>query len=213
MLDLAFTCLGITAQAHSVGPTLLADLRIEDRSAADVRTIALRCQIRIEPQRRQYSSREADRALDLFGERSQWTGTMHPMQLASVSHLVPAFRGAIQTTVPIPCTYDMEVASTKYFATLDDGDIPLTFLFSGTVFLDVDGRFVTEPVPWHHEAQHRLPIGTWREMMDQHFPNQGWLRMRRDTLDAFRAYATHEALVDADAAVERLLKEAGWPPA
>jgi hypothetical protein len=211
MLDLAFACTGVTAEEHAVGPTLLATLGIEDRSGADIRTIALRCQVRIEPNRRRYSSREADRVLDLFGERSQWTGTVHPMQLAMVSHLVPAFRHDVETTVPIPCTYDMEVASTKYFASLDDGEVPLTFLFSGTVFLDVDGRFATEPVPWHHEASYRLPVGTWREMMDRHFPNQAWLRLRRDTLDALRGYATAEAIVGTDATIERLLKEAGWP--
>jgi hypothetical protein len=212
VLDLAFTCIDMSAEEHAVGPTLLAQLRIEERTGADVRTIALRCQLRVEPQRRRYSSREADRLLDLFGERSQWAGTLHPMQLASVSHLVPAFRGEVETTITIPCTYDMEVAASKYFAALDDGGVPITLLFSGMVFLDGPAGFRSEPVPWHHEATHRLPVTVWRQMMDRHFPNQGWVRLRRDTIDALRAYAAVEAMVDTDAVVERLLEEAGWPP-
>jgi hypothetical protein len=212
VVDLAFSCLGMEPEAHAVGPTLLARLRIGERTGADVRAIALRCQLRIEPQRRRYSSHEADRLLDLFGAQSQWSGTVHPMQLAMVSHLVPSFRDEVETTVPVPCTYDMEVASGKYFASLDDGEVPITFLFSGMVFLDGSSGFRTEPVPWHHEAGHRLPVRVWRDMIDRHFPNQGWLRLRRDTIDALRAYAAAEAIVDTDAVVERLLKEAGWPP-
>ena len=211
MLDLSFSCLDMAAEDHAAGPTLLARLRIEEHSGADVRAIALRCQLRIEPQRRRYSSREADRLLDLFGNRSQWAGTVHPLQLALVSHLVPAFRGAVETTVPVPCTYDMEVAAGKYFASLDDGEVPLTFLFSGTVFLAGAAGLRTEPIPWHLEAGHRLPVEVWRSMIDGFFPNQGWLRLRRETIDAVRAYAAAEAIVDTDAVVERLLKEAGWP--
>ena len=49
-------------------------------------------------------------------------------------------------------------------------------------------------------------------MIDRHFPNQGWLRLRRDTIGELRAFAAAEAIIDTDAVVERLLKEAGWPP-
>ena len=63
------------------------------------------------------------------------------MQLALVSHLVPAFRDEIETTIAVPCTYDMEVACGKYFASLDDGEVPITILFSGMAFLDGLRRF------------------------------------------------------------------------
>jgi hypothetical protein len=211
VLDLAFSCLDVSPEPHGTGPTLLARLLVEERSGGDVGTIALRCQIRIEPQRRRYSSREADRLLDLFGEPRQWAGTMHPMQLATVSHLVPAFRDQVETVVPVPCSYDMEVAAGKYFASLDDGEVPLTVLFSGTVFLAGATGLHTEPIPWHLEAGYRLPVEVWRSMIDRYFPNQGWLRLRRETIDAVRAYAAAQAIVDTDAVVERLLKEAGWP--
>jgi hypothetical protein len=197
---------------HAAGPTLLVRLRIEERTGADVRTIALRCQLRIEPQRRRYSSSEADRLVDVFGRPSQWASTVHPLQLASVTHLVPAFRGEIDTMVTVPCSFDIEVACGKYFASLETGEIPIAILFSGMAFLDGPGGFRSEPVPWHHEATHRLPVTVWRDMVDRQFPNQGWLRLRRDTIDELRAFAAAQAIVDTDVAVGRLLEEAGWPP-
>jgi hypothetical protein len=211
VLDLAVSCLDVSPEPHGVGPTLLARLLVEERSGADVGAIALRCQIRVEPQRRRYSSREVDRLLDVFGRPSQWAGTLMPMQLATVSHFVPAFRDQVETVVAVPCTYDMEVAAGKYFASLDDGEVPLILLFSGTVFVADGGRLRTEPVPWALETRHRLPVAVWRSMIDEYFPNQGWLRLRRATIEELRAYAATEAIVDLDAVVERLLKEAGWP--
>ena len=53
---------------------------------------------------------------------------------------VPAFTGSTTATLTIPCTLDLDVAATKYFHGLDDGDIPLLFLFSGSVFYEAAGR-------------------------------------------------------------------------
>lgn len=211
VLDLAFTCLDIAPDHHGAGPTLLARLLVEERSGIELGALALRCQLRIEPHRRRYSSREADRLLDLFGAPSQWAGTMHAMQLATVSVVVPAFRDRTEVVLPVPCSYDIEVAAGKYFASLDEGDVPLTFLFAGTAFLAGSGNLRTEPVPWHLEAGYRMPVAVWRATIDGHFPNQGWLRLRRETIDALRHYAAAKAIVDFDVAVERLLEDATWP--
>ena len=45
--------------------------------------------------------------------------------------------------------------------------------------------------------------------MDLYFPNTGWLRLRRETLDALQRYKTERALLTWDETFERLLKEAG----
>ena len=63
---------------------------------------------------------------------------------------------------------------------LDDGEIPLPLLFSGTVFARRDGGFSAEPVSWNVEATFRLPVQVWREVMDLYFPNSGWVRLSRD---------------------------------
>jgi hypothetical protein len=77
------------------------------------------------------------------------------------------------------------------------------------VFTRGDTGFSAHQIPWHHEAQYMLPVAVWREMIDAFFPNQGWLLMRRETIDALRRYRGREALVTWDDTMERLLKEAG----
>ncbi len=49
--------------------------------------------------------------------------------------MVPGFTSVTETELPVPCTYDLEVASARYLQALDDGTIPLLLLFSGTVFI------------------------------------------------------------------------------
>ena len=46
-------------------------------------------------------------------------------------------------------------------------------------------------------------------MMDLYFPNTGWLRLRRETLDALQRYKSGRALLTWDETFELLLKEAG----
>ena len=63
--------------------------------------------------------------------------------------LVPSFTGATEFELPVPCTYDLEVAATKYLYALPDGEVPLSFHFSGTVFYrGDDGRLQVALVPW-----------------------------------------------------------------
>jgi hypothetical protein len=172
-----------------------------------VHAVALRTQIRIEPRRRTYSPEEADRLGDLFGEPARFGETLNPLQLATVASLVPGFTGSTTFPLVVPLTYDLDIASTKYLHALDDGEVPLLLLFSGTVFWGSPGAVQVAMVPWHEEATVRLPVAVWRAAMDAHFPESGWVRLRRETLEALRAYRSERVLPTWDDAVERLLKE------
>lgn len=194
MSDLAFACTGVRADPYAAGPTLVFRLRITASSAEPVHALALRCDIRIEPGLRRYSPPEAERLDDLFGEPSRWSRSMQPMQFAQVSAVLPGFTGETEVDLPVPCTYDMDIATTKYFRALADGEAPLTLLFSGTAFRG-PGGFQVQPVPWDREARFRLPAAVWREMIDQHFPGCGWIRLPRDTMDALVAFRSRHALV------------------
>jgi len=211
MAELEFVCTGAEPDPYAVGPTMNFAVRVAERTGATVDAIALRCQLRIEPHRRRYADDEAARMVDLFGERGRWSETVQPIQLATVSHLVGRFDGEVETTLPVPLSYDLEVAAARYFHSLSEGVVPLLLLFSGTVFVVRDGRLSAEPVPWHHETRYELPIERWQQMMERAFPGTGWLRLSRASLDALRAYAASEAIPTWDLLVERLLKEAGWP--
>lgn len=209
MLELSFECVEVQAERFAASPTLLFSLRICELTGEPIHAVTLRCQIRIEPDRRRYSHAEQDALYDLFGEPARWGETVHPIQFASVSHAVPGFARHTDTTIPVACSYDLEVAAGKFFSSLAGGEVPLLLLFSGTVFARGETGFTVHQIPWHHEARYRLPVSVWKDMIDTFFPNEGWLRMRRETIDALRRYRGRQALATWDDAVERLLKEAG----
>jgi hypothetical protein len=204
MSDLVFDCIEARAEPYAAGPTLLFRLRITETSGQRIQAIALRCQMRIQPQRRQYSDEEAARLADLFGGRERWADTLKPLQFTHQSIMVPRFTGATEIELPVPCTYDLEVASGQYFHALEDGGIPLLMLFSGTVF--ADGAVTM--VPWDRECDYSLPVAIWRELMDGFFPGSGWLRLTCGNLDALRAFKHARALPTWDDTIAVLLKEA-----
>ena len=209
MSELVFDCVDAQPERYGAAPNLLFKLHISETSGQTIHAIALRCQIRIEPQRRRYSASEEKRLLDLFGETPRWGDTMKPLQFTNVPVMVPGFKGSTEIDLPVVCTYDFEVAAAKYFHCLEDGVIPLVLLFSGTIFAKGESGLSVEQVPWHKEAAYRLPVRVWRELMDLYFPNSGWIRVSRETLDALQLFKSRRALPTWENAFEVLLKEAG----
>lgn len=204
MTEFSFDCAGVRADGYAAGPTLVFRLRITATPDTRVHAIALRCQLRIEPSRRGYQDGEAEGLGDLFGERSRWGNSMQPLQFAQVSLIVPGFTGQTEIDLPVPCGYDLDVASTRYFHALENGDVPLLMLFSGTAFTG-PGGFHVEPVPWDREAAFALPVPVWREMIEQHYPGCGWLRLPGRTMAALLAFRSRQALPSWEAAIEALL--------
>jgi hypothetical protein len=209
MADLIFGCTGVTAERYAATPTLTFALTITERSGVRIHAIALRCQIRVEPHRRRYSAAEAERLHDLFGDPSRWAETVKPIQLATITTMVPTFTAVTEAELTVPVTYDLEVSSARYLHGLDDGTIPLLLLFSGTVFVANGEGFSVELVPWSAEATYRMPVRVWRELVDAHFPNSAWLRCSRETLDALSAFKAKHALPTWDATLTALLAAAG----
>jgi hypothetical protein len=208
MPELAFDCIEVRADPYAAGPTLVFKLRISETTGERVHAIALRVQLRIEPQKRRYTPAEARQLNDLFGETSRWAETLKPLQFANVAAMVPSFTGGIEVDLPVACTYDLEIAATSYFHGLQQGDIPFLLLFSGTIFTRGETGFSVAQVPWHQEANYQVPVTEWRAMMDAFYPNSGWLRLRLDTLEALRAFKTARALPTWELAVTTLLAEA-----
>ncbi len=208
MLDLDFSCTGAAPEASAATPTIALQLRITESTGAKIHALALRCQLRIEPQRRRYDAHEAEAMLDLFGARARWGESLKPLQLAFIGAMVPRFAGATDVVLPLPCSYDFDVAANKYLYGLDGGEVPILVLFSGTVFTDGPGGLSVEPIPWHKETTYRLPVSVWKETMQQHFPGTAWLRLRSETHDALHRYRARQGMLSWDDAIDRLLKEA-----
>jgi hypothetical protein len=206
--EMVFDCVGARPDKYAVMPAMTLSLRISETAGQVVDAIALRCQIRIEPAKRRYSDAEAERLRDLFGETQRWAETLRPVQFSNVSIMVPGFTGSTELDLPVPLTYDMEIGATRYFAGLDDGDVPLLLLFSGTVFTRADGRMSVHQVPWSKEASFRLPVALWREAVDAHFPNSAWFRVSTQTRDELQRFKAEHALPTWEATVLALLARA-----
>jgi hypothetical protein len=209
MIELTFEALGATVESHAAAPTINLRMRVTEAEGGRVHALALRCQIRIEPRKRRYSAAEESRLYGLFGDTPQWGDSLRPFLWTHVSTTVGGFVGATEFDLPVECTYDFEVAAAKYMHSLQDGEIPLILLFSGTVFGAPGAGFGAQRLSWGSEALYRLPVSTWRSMMDRYFPNSGWLRLQRDTLDRLQRFRAERALPTWDQAFEALLKEAG----
>lgn len=208
-MELVFDCLDIAPDPHAAQPTLNARIKISEITGVAIHSIVLMTQIRIEPQRRTYTDDQKERLYDLFGEKRQWGDTLKPIQFANVSFAVPSFVGSVEIDVPIPCSYDLDVTAGRLFDALDDGEVPLLLLFSGTVFSAGEGGFQAGRVPWDKEATFRFPAVRWRRLMDLYFPGQGWLRLDKETIDGLRRFKSSRALPTWDNAITALLKEVG----
>ncbi len=206
MTALRFTVGDIVPEPYAVAPNLLARLRIEESTGAVVHAVALRCQVRVEPSRRRYDDLEEQGLLDLFGARDRWADTMRSFVWLHTNAMVPGFTGGTGVDLVLPCTYDVEVAGAKYFQALGDGgEVPLTFLFSGTVFTRGHSGFEVEQIPWHHEATYPMPARVWRDLMTAHFPGQAWMRVDRNTLAALSRYRAAHMHTSWDETVAALL--------
>ena len=213
MPELHFQVESAAPQKQAAAPLLLFKLTVQETPPATpptpVHSIVLRCQLRIEPGRRRYSATEQDRLLDLFGTPERWGQTLRPMLWTHASTTVPPFTGVGIADLPVPCSYDFCLAATKYFAALEDGDIPLCFLFSGTIFYqNDDGLLQAAQIAWDREATFSLPAATWHALMEAYYPNSAWLCLRKDVFDQLNQYRSRHGLPTWERTLERLLRAA-----
>jgi hypothetical protein len=208
MPDLSFQIEGASVVPFAAVPTLAFKLQIKN-SASDetIHTIALRCQIQIEVTRRRYSPEEQESMIDLFGAPHRWSQTLRSLLWTNLNMVVPGFPGASAVAdLQVPCTFDFNVAATKYFEGLTDGDIPLNIMFSGTVFYaPLDSGLQVAPISWEQEARFKLSVKVWREMMDSYYPNSVWLNLRRDVFERLYRYKMQHGIPTWEQALEEVL--------
>ncbi|HMF16034.1 MAG TPA: DUF6084 family protein [Gemmataceae bacterium] len=205
--DLHFLVLGAEAVTFSASPLLAFKLSVrQNEPALAIHTIVLRCQVRIDPHRRQYADGEQDGLRDLFDRRERWGQTLRSMLWTHTGVVVPPFTDAVTVDLPVPCTFDFNVAATKYFHALEQREVPLTFLFSGTIFFKTDdGGLQVSQIAWEKQADYHLPVTLWKEMMEHYYPNCAWLCLGRDAFSRFDDFKRRHGLPTFEAALERLI--------
>ena len=203
--ELALEVVDAAVALHVATPTLHFKLRADELTGREVYMVALSTLIHIDPGLRSHDAESRELLVDLFGTPERWAATTTSIVWAQVDTLVPSFTSSTELTVPVPCNYDLEVAATKYLYALPDGEVPLSFHFSGRIFYrGEDGRLQVVMVPWT-SAVYRLPVATWRRMIDQHYPGSGYIRVQEDTLRRLQLRKAQRGLPTFDGAVAELL--------
>ncbi|HWZ57880.1 MAG TPA: DUF6084 family protein [Gemmatimonadaceae bacterium] len=204
MPELTFGLESVAPVPFAAVPLLGFGLHVMNTPATErIHTVVLRSQVQLDVTRRPYSRIEQSKLCDLFGEPDRWSTTLRSMLWTHVSTIVPAFTGETTVEVTVPCTFDFNVAATKYFYGLDDGHVPLTFLFSGSIFYeDPSSALQVSPIPWDREATFRLPVRVWRQLIDQYYPNVAWLALRRDVFDRLYQYKQEHGITTWEQTVE-----------
>ena len=210
MPDLAIAVEEASAVPFAVAPTIAFGLRVVNADPQEaIHTVVLRCQIQIEVTRRPYSAPDQERLRDLFGEPERWGQTLRSMLWTHASTVVPAFTGSTSFQLQVPCTFDFNVAATKYFNGLADGEIPLCLMFSGTIFYeDQAGAMQVAPISWDKETRFRLPLKIWKEMMELYYPGSTWMCLRRDVFEQLQDYKVRHGIPTWEEAIQRILAEA-----
>jgi len=207
MPELDFQVTGVEPRANGFTPLLLFQLEIANQPPTEpIQSVLLQAQIQIRSPQRHYTAREREKLGELFGPPSEWGRTLRN-RLWTIAHAtIGAFSGSTRGQLPVPCSYDLNIAATRYCYALEDGEVPLLFLFSGTVFYtNAEGRLQAQQISWNKEALYAMPVRLWKEMMNSHFPNSAWLYLHRDVFDRLCAYKREAGLATWEQTIERLL--------
>ena len=207
MPELNFQIEGAKPVPYGASPLLAFELRVTNSGPEpSIHTVVLRAQIQIEVTRRRYTPEEQAKLLDLFGEPGRWGQTLKNMLWTNAIVIVPGFEKETSVQLQVPCTFDFNVGATKYFHGLSEGDLPLNFLFSGTVFYaDSNEQLQVAPISWEKEAKFKLPLKTWKDLIDHYYPNSAWLYLRRDVFDRLYQYKVRHGITSWEQVIERVL--------
>ena len=203
MVDLGFSVLDAARVEHTAVPTLRFALGV--RSEVPVRSVLLDVQLQIAARRRGYDASAHERLFELFGPVADWGTTLRTLLWTRTTLVVPPFESSTMVDLDVPCSYDLEAAASRYLDALGDGDVPLEFLFSGSVFYTgADGGLQTTRLSWQSEAAYALPVRVWKETMESYFRGTAWVRLSKESFDRLSAYKSRNALASWDDALEAL---------
>jgi hypothetical protein len=209
MPDLKFQVTGVEPAARGLVPLLHFNLEISNQPQSEsIQAVIIQAQIQIQSARRAYKSGEREGLEDLFGTPERWGQTLRNRLWTHAITTVGPFCGESRGILPVQCTYDFNVIATKYFNALDGGEVPLLFLFSGTVFyIGPQGQLFAQQVSWEKECIYRMPIKVWSDLMNWHYPNSAWLSLRRDIFDRLSNFKREHGLLTWEQVLELLLDQ------
>ncbi len=209
MPDLDFTINGVEQAAYGLTPLLHFKLGITNTPPEEtIQSVILQAQIQIEAPQRSYSESEKPKLIDLFGTPDTWGTTLRAKLWTLSNTTVRTFAGNTEAILPVPCSFDLNVAGTKFFYALEGGEVPLLFLFSGTIFYAApDGRLQVQQISWNKECTYRMPISVWQKMMDHHYPNSAFISLERGVFDRLYEYKRGAGVSSWEQVIDKLLAQ------
>jgi len=210
MPDLNFKVSGVEPATRGMAPLLVFELEVTNAPAdQQIQSATLQAQIQFECPKRTYNASEKEKLADLFGEPERWGQTLRNRLWTFASAALPSFSGKTTAKLPVPCSFDLNLAASKYLHAIEGGDVPLLFLFSGTVFYSApDGRLQAQRISHEKECYWRMPGQTWRDLMDYHWPNSAWILLQRDIFERLNEFKRRNGLPTWEQTLDRLLAEA-----
>jgi hypothetical protein len=204
-----FEILGAAHEPFAAQPTLRFELGVSEPSGRDIYAISLTAQINFDPARREYDKETREELFELFGAPERWPSTTRSFLWTHSSTVVHSFNGAITFGLEVPCTADLEVVASRYVNALPDGDVPLTFHFTGRILYQGPQRQVqVVHLPWSTSASYKLPVSVWKAMIKHHHGESGFALLHNDTIDLLLKYKRARGLHSLDACALDLLERA-----
>ncbi|MEP6604331.1 MAG: DUF6084 family protein [Spartobacteria bacterium] len=205
--DLDFKIIGVGEAAYGLTPLLHFKVEITNSPPEEtIQSVILQAQIQIEAPQRSYNESEKPKLIDLFGTPDTWGTTLRAKLWTLSNTTVRTFTARTEAILPVPCSFDLNVAGTKFFYALDGGEVPLLFLFSGTIFYaGANGQLQVQQISWNKECTYRMPISVWQKMMDHHYPNTAFISLERGVFDRLYEYKRGAGVSSWEQTIEKLL--------
>lgn len=202
-----FEVLGAAHEPFAAQPTLRFEMGVSEPSGRDIFAISLTAQINFDPARREYDAATREALFEIFGAPERWPATTRSFLWTHATAMVHSFSGAITFGLEVPCTADLEVVASRYVSALPDGDVPLSFHFTGRILYAGPNRQVqVVHLPWSTQCQYRMPVAVWKAMIKHHHGESGFALLHNDTIQGLLDYKRARGLHSFDACVVDLLE-------
>ena len=155
MPDLNFKVTGIEPAQRGLAPLLHFVLEITNTPETEtIQSVMLQTQIQIQAPQRVYDAEEKKKLKELFGAPEDWGQTLRTRLWTHANTIVPQFQGHTRTILAVPCTFDFNVAATKYFYALRGWRSSTTLPFQRNCFLRCTGRPIADPKNFLGKGMH-----------------------------------------------------------
>ena len=185
--------------------TITFKVRATDAEKLPIHSIALRVQVQIEPPRRRYTPEEQENLRGAVRRARTLEQIRASAAVDEPQRQRSGLRRQHRNRRAGPLHLRLQRGDHEVHLWPRAGEIPITLLFSGTVFHAGRMGLQVAQIPWDRDASYRLPVQLWKEMMDFYYPNTAWLCLHREVFDKLYKFKAQHGIPTWEQALERIL--------